>query len=176
MAEEYCHWQVTLLPFLLRLSFGLAVHIKHDIAFHRNNGTSIARQARQNAHVPKFASCFAKIPYSRPITSEHGGFLKSGWPKKGIFRSCGGEYIRPFMLVPLFLWDQPTAMGGPGRDSEVERHGMKRIHCRHFGVAVYFFPCRQVYDGNLCVGTDPNRNWDFHWNEGGSSANSCSDS
>ncbi|KAF9364253.1 hypothetical protein BGX34_002076 [Mortierella sp. NVP85] len=26
-----------------------------------------------------------------------------------------------------------------------------------------------------CLGTDTNRNWDFHWNEGGSSPNPCSD-
>ena len=28
-------------------------------------------------------------------------------------------------------------------------------------------------DGNLCIGVDANRNWGFHWNEGGSSDNSC---
>lgn len=27
-----------------------------------------------------------------------------------------------------------------------------------------------------CAGTDPNRNWDFHWNEAGSSSNPCSES
>ncbi|KJE90866.1 carboxypeptidase A1 [Capsaspora owczarzaki ATCC 30864] len=30
--------------------------------------------------------------------------------------------------------------------------------------------------GSLCVGTDPNRNWDFHWGEAGTSTNPCSDS
>jgi len=30
--------------------------------------------------------------------------------------------------------------------------------------------------GGYCVGTDPNRNWDWHWNEAGSSTNPCSDS
>merc|ERR1711998_482496 len=27
-----------------------------------------------------------------------------------------------------------------------------------------------------CAGTDPNRNWDFHWNEAGSSSDPCSES
>merc|ERR1712113_434610 len=27
-----------------------------------------------------------------------------------------------------------------------------------------------------CAGTDPNRNWDWHWNEAGSSSNPCSES
>jgi murein tripeptide amidase MpaA len=27
-----------------------------------------------------------------------------------------------------------------------------------------------------CVGTDPNRNWEFHWGEAGTSTNKCSDS
>jgi hypothetical protein len=26
-----------------------------------------------------------------------------------------------------------------------------------------------------CIGVDNNRNWDFHWNEGGSSPNTCDD-
>ena len=26
-----------------------------------------------------------------------------------------------------------------------------------------------------CKGTDANRNWGFHWNDGGSSSNSCSE-
>jgi len=29
--------------------------------------------------------------------------------------------------------------------------------------------------GGLCKGTDANRNWGFHWNDGGSSNNGCSD-
>eukprot|EP00040_Diaphanoeca_grandis_P039335 m.258791 g.258791 ORF g.258791 m.258791 type:complete len:447 (+) comp37096_c0_seq1:89-1429(+) len=29
--------------------------------------------------------------------------------------------------------------------------------------------------GSTCVGTDPNRNWDFHWMEAGTSNNPCSD-
>ncbi|KAG0362775.1 hypothetical protein BGZ54_008491 [Gamsiella multidivaricata] len=31
----------------------------------------------------------------------------------------------------------------------------------------------QSNDG--CLGTDTNRNWDFHWNEGGSSSDACAD-
>ena len=27
----------------------------------------------------------------------------------------------------------------------------------------------------MCVGTDLNRNWGYHWNDGGSSSNPCSD-
>ncbi|XP_059099359.1 carboxypeptidase B-like [Tigriopus californicus] len=34
---------------------------------------------------------------------------------------------------------------------------------------------RSEYSGNLCKGTDPNRNFGFHWNEGGSSDSSCSE-
>jgi len=30
------------------------------------------------------------------------------------------------------------------------------------------------YSGNMCEGTDANRNWDFHWDEGGASDSSCS--
>merc|ERR1719452_116646 len=30
------------------------------------------------------------------------------------------------------------------------------------------------YEGNPCQGTDANRNWDFHWGEGGASGDSCS--
>ena len=29
---------------------------------------------------------------------------------------------------------------------------------------------------NICTGTDLNRNWGYHWNDGGSSSNPCSDS
>jgi len=29
--------------------------------------------------------------------------------------------------------------------------------------------------GHVCIGVDPNRNWDFHWNDGGSSTNPCDD-
>lgn len=29
--------------------------------------------------------------------------------------------------------------------------------------------------GSSCVGTDPNRNWDFHWGEAGTSPDPCSD-
>lgn len=35
---------------------------------------------------------------------------------------------------------------------------------------------RKPNPGSNCVGTDPNRNWDWHWNEAGSSSNPCSDS
>ena len=35
---------------------------------------------------------------------------------------------------------------------------------------------RMANAGSSCVGTDPNRNWDFHWGEAGSSTNPCSDS
>jgi len=28
---------------------------------------------------------------------------------------------------------------------------------------------------STCIGTDPNRNWDFHWNEAGTSTNPCAD-
>ena len=31
------------------------------------------------------------------------------------------------------------------------------------------------YPGDLCRGTDQNRNWDFHWGEPGASRNSCSE-
>jgi len=31
------------------------------------------------------------------------------------------------------------------------------------------------HTGDSCQGTDPNRNWDYHWGEGGSSSNSCSE-
>ncbi|KAJ8302919.1 hypothetical protein KUTeg_019315, partial [Tegillarca granosa] len=34
---------------------------------------------------------------------------------------------------------------------------------------------RSKYSGHLCHGVDPNRNWDFHWNEGGTSRDPCSD-
>ncbi len=34
---------------------------------------------------------------------------------------------------------------------------------------------RHDIDGNDCVGVDPNRNWDYMWNTGGSSPNSCSE-
>merc|ERR1712240_75284 len=30
------------------------------------------------------------------------------------------------------------------------------------------------YSGDICAGTDANRNWDFHWDEGGASDSSCS--
>ncbi|XP_017061529.2 zinc carboxypeptidase [Drosophila ficusphila] len=30
--------------------------------------------------------------------------------------------------------------------------------------------------GNNCIGTDPNRNWDFHWREVGASSDPCSES
>merc|ERR1719362_2593649 len=30
------------------------------------------------------------------------------------------------------------------------------------------------YDGDICQGTDANRNWDFHWSETGASGDSCS--
>jgi murein tripeptide amidase MpaA len=39
----------------------------------------------------------------------------------------------------------------------------------------YWRKTRSVNDGNTCDGVDPNRNWDYMWNTGGSSANSCSD-
>uniref|UniRef100_A0A6B2LK86 Peptidase M14 domain-containing protein n=1 Tax=Arcella intermedia TaxID=1963864 RepID=A0A6B2LK86_9EUKA len=34
---------------------------------------------------------------------------------------------------------------------------------------------RKPNQGSTCIGTDPNRNWDFHWGEGGASANPCSE-
>ena len=30
------------------------------------------------------------------------------------------------------------------------------------------------YDGNACMGTDANRNWDYHWADAGASSDSCS--
>jgi hypothetical protein len=35
---------------------------------------------------------------------------------------------------------------------------------------------RSPNGNNPCVGTDPNRNWEFHWGEAGTSTNKCSDS
>jgi len=35
---------------------------------------------------------------------------------------------------------------------------------------------RSPNSGSICMGTDLNRNWAYHWNDGGSSANPCSDS
>ena len=34
---------------------------------------------------------------------------------------------------------------------------------------------RSRNDTYRCVGVDPNRNWGYHWNEGGTSDNPCSD-
>jgi len=34
---------------------------------------------------------------------------------------------------------------------------------------------RRPNPGTTCVGTDPNRNWDFHWGETGASPNPCSE-
>jgi len=34
---------------------------------------------------------------------------------------------------------------------------------------------RRPNTGSTCVGTDPNRNWDFHWREAGVSTSPCSD-
>jgi len=35
---------------------------------------------------------------------------------------------------------------------------------------------RSPNSGSSCVGTDPNRNWSFHWGEAGTSTNPCSES
>merc|ERR1712080_199245 len=32
-----------------------------------------------------------------------------------------------------------------------------------------------LYPQDLCQGTDPNRNWDYHWSDPGASSNSCSE-
>ncbi|CAG7825353.1 unnamed protein product, partial [Allacma fusca] len=34
---------------------------------------------------------------------------------------------------------------------------------------------RSINKGSECVGTDPNRNWDYQWMTAGSSKNPCSD-
>jgi len=34
---------------------------------------------------------------------------------------------------------------------------------------------RSPNQGSTCIGTDPNRNWDYRWNSGGSSTNPCSE-
>ena len=34
---------------------------------------------------------------------------------------------------------------------------------------------RSTYSSKLCVGVDPNRNWDWHWGEAGTSNNPCAD-
>jgi len=34
---------------------------------------------------------------------------------------------------------------------------------------------RSPNQGSTCIGTDPNRNWDYQWNTGGSSSAPCSD-
>lgn len=39
-----------------------------------------------------------------------------------------------------------------------------------------FRKTRMPNDKSPCVGTDPNRNWDFHWGEAGQSSVKCSDS
>ena len=31
------------------------------------------------------------------------------------------------------------------------------------------------YENDICQGTDPNRNWDFHWGEDGAADSSCSE-
>ena len=44
---------------------------------------------------------------------------------------------------------------------------------------IYYKACfifRSPNSGSICMGTDLNRNWAYHWNDGGSSANPCSDS
>jgi murein tripeptide amidase MpaA len=35
---------------------------------------------------------------------------------------------------------------------------------------------RRINENSVCVGVDPNRNWDYKWMTGGSSNNTCSDS
>ena len=35
---------------------------------------------------------------------------------------------------------------------------------------------RSYHEGDLCIGTDANRNWDWHFDDGGASDSSCSDS
>jgi len=34
---------------------------------------------------------------------------------------------------------------------------------------------RRPNPGSTCIGTDPNRNWDYHWGENGASGNPCSE-
>ena len=46
----------------------------------------------------------------------------------------------------------------------------------HFQQYKTFFEFYRTPHGILgCKGTDANRNWGFHWNDGGSSSNSCSE-
>jgi hypothetical protein len=38
-----------------------------------------------------------------------------------------------------------------------------------------YFLIRSPNDGGVCSGTDANRNWGYHWNNGGSSDYGCSE-
>eukprot|EP00602_Paraphysomonas_sp_CaronLab_P002035 CAMPEP_0185024574 /NCGR_PEP_ID=MMETSP1103-20130426/7690_1 /TAXON_ID=36769 /ORGANISM="Paraphysomonas bandaiensis, Strain Caron Lab Isolate" /LENGTH=346 /DNA_ID=CAMNT_0027557581 /DNA_START=273 /DNA_END=1313 /DNA_ORIENTATION=+ len=100
-----------------------------------------------------------------------------------------GIHAREWIAVPTVTYIADTLLRGYGKpdgsNSTYLLDTYDVIVCPIINVDGYEYTwaedrmwrkTRSVNGNNKCVGVDPNRNWDFHWGEAGTSPISCSDS
>jgi len=98
----------------------------------------------------------------------------------------GGLHSREWITIATVLWMTNQLLEDYGHDGVVT----SLLDNMNIYVLPIFNPDGYVYTwatdrmwrktrrpnpGSPCVGTDPNRNWDFHWGEAGTSTDPCSD-
>jgi murein tripeptide amidase MpaA len=98
----------------------------------------------------------------------------------------GGLHAREWIAVGVTVWMLNQLLADYNRDPIVT----KVVNCLEIYVLPVFNPDGYVYTwtdnrmwrktrspnaGSSCIGTDPNRNWDFEWNGEGVSQDPCSD-
>lgn len=135
-----------------------------------------------------FPNIATKGSLGRSFEGRDIGYIKIGAPglnKPAIWIDAGihaREWISP--ATATYFIDQLTT--GYGNDAEITRlvDDVDWIIVPSINPDGYAFTwsddrlwrkSRSTNPGSTCLGTDPNRNYDFHWDEGGSSDLPCSD-
>jgi len=101
----------------------------------------------------------------------------------------GGLHAREWITVATVTYVADALLRGYGKDSDATSllDTYDVIICPILNVDGYDYTWAEDGDrmwrktrspngNNRCVGTDPNRNWEFHWGEAGTSEQKCSDS
>lgn len=146
---------------------------------------SLAAEFPQYAKVSTIGKTYEGKPI-KIITLSSNGDAK----KKTIWID-GGLHAREWIAVPTVTYVADTLLRTygttSGQNATYLLDNFNVIVCPIINVDGYAYTwatngdrmwrkTRSPNSGSPCVGTDPNRNWNFHWGEAGTSPQKCSDS
>ncbi|XP_071944571.1 carboxypeptidase B-like [Antedon mediterranea] len=143
-----------------------------------------------NTWIEDIVSTYPALVKKVPVGSSYEGrniyALKLGSSKldKPIVWLEGGIHSREWVSPATMIYITHELVSKYGKDTDITTlmDGLHFYIIPVFNVDGYEYTWtsdrmwrKTRSPNNRCVGTDPNRNWDYHWSDPGASANPCSD-